>query len=742
MTQIFHTIPLKAPTMERLPDGSKTNPGFPPTWEQYITERNTNNTHLLAAIAREDFIGIDFDTYETFEHARTLAPNADYVAQSIPASKGGHILFRYTQQAANILKELAPHLDKIDIQINNKLIYLATPANKTKRLLTPPLTSLPSLPVPDELINYLALLAFKNLKEKAVEIKTSYEPLAYSTLGYLLESPPYDLEKILPRKLTPKHPKLVPEGQGTEWMLRVRFKLAQDPSVSAEKFREFIEWLNLQWDKPMTPERVKRDIEYDIHTRKNPLTGELLWRYDPNWAEEGFIFSNSSNEIVEIMYDPLACIYILHNRTTDTVARYSASTDAANAVLSLSNPRMVVSGKAILSKCAVVNYVSSPEHTFGKSGEIFNDYKPAEGTQILRGEVHIADYKKPEKILKFLKNLIPDYTTRNLFLRFIAHKHTTYEHSPLFFVLAGVSGAGKGVLTQVILPYFSGLNRITDGDLDMLINRFNGWKLTTDYLLIDEAGEGNTRVEQKKLIKALKELTGRSTTNITYKGKETGTPQRHYITPVLTTNIHAQLITDTPGEDRRLVIIKCPNKMSSITDGDTPGYIEGMKEELPYFAKYLKMLSDIEPLDYISNENWKGEDYYHYMNTSLSPLTKLKMSAEKRDVNGFINTLLEFGVTTDKIDSLFSVSTKKRARALLYKTGTNAHFPMNSLEDIATDYPVFTPANIRKEFRELKSRPSYTLPGEERQTKIEVLTFDDEYKPFSENPNTVDLSVD
>ena len=71
-----------------------------------------------------------------------------------------------------------------------------------------------------------------------------YNPdiMANSTLGYLVNvdklkalSPKelaQALDKILPSKLDYRHPKDVPPGEGTAFMTSIRFKLAQDPSIS------------------------------------------------------------------------------------------------------------------------------------------------------------------------------------------------------------------------------------------------------------------------------------------------------------------------------------------------------------------------------------------------------------------------------------------------------------------------------------------------------------------------------
>jgi len=120
-TDIFFTVPLTAQTLERKPDGKKTDPGFPQKgWLQYTTTRNTQNTPLLCAIARHDFIGIDVDNTDLFEQLLTADNySADYIAKS--DLKGGHILYAYNDEDAQELTQIRKWAKRahIDIQLDN-----------------------------------------------------------------------------------------------------------------------------------------------------------------------------------------------------------------------------------------------------------------------------------------------------------------------------------------------------------------------------------------------------------------------------------------------------------------------------------------------------------------------------------------------------------------------------------------------------------------------------------------------
>ena len=163
-TKIFHTVPFSAPDLHRLPTGEKSNPGYPDNWIQYQSKRNTKNTPVLGAIAREDFIGIDIDNTEVFNQALEADNDtAEYVARS--DKKGGHLLYAYNVEDAMQLQMISSLAKKanIDIQMKNKLIYLATPANKTKTLLTEPLTELPKNRIPKAVLSLIYMHTFKHV---------------------------------------------------------------------------------------------------------------------------------------------------------------------------------------------------------------------------------------------------------------------------------------------------------------------------------------------------------------------------------------------------------------------------------------------------------------------------------------------------------------------------------------------------------------------------------------------------
>jgi len=560
--------------------------------------------------------------------------------------------------------------------------------------------------------------------------------LEHSTLGYLLESDTYSddiIARVVPSKSEWKHPKDVPAGSGTDWMNSVRFKLAQDPSISEEKFRSFMLYLNQQWEDPMDESRVLSDCNYDIKNRINNITGDILWKYNEKWKDEGFTYPNRYNDSIEIMYDAEQALFIEYNDRTNKIVLYHKQTDVINSIISNSKTRKKLTGEKILKKADSVFLVNTPEKLPGKiiiPGEvpIFNSFKPSEGVQILKGIIEVKEPKHPENTLRFFENLIPDEDNRMRLFKFIANKHRTYKHSELYFVFAGVGGAGKGIFSTIFLEYFASNKRIQEVDLEKLQNNFNSWMGTTDYAILDEAGEGDSKREQAKLVKELKNMTGKPNINLTFKGKETGESQRHYITPILTTNMNTKLITDGASNDRRLVLFKCPNKLSKITD-DTSEFVNILKYELPHFANYLKSLPQISPMEYRDNKAWKNKDYEEYIQTTITPIDKILEAVEINSLDKLLEVLTEdLGINGEDIDNMFSLS-KDETRMMLYNTTGSKVLNVKGLADIAETTSLLDVNEVKSKLRQFKKKVIIYNMG--KKVNAVVVAFKGKYIPLT-----------
>lgn len=783
-TKIFHTVPIKSDIMTRSSNGAKVDSKGKTIqflgggWKQYQDTRNTNNTPLLGAIAGKDFIGIDIDTDAVFNHVIALLDSLQimptYIAKSLPASlkKGGHILFKYTkhdyEQLIQIRKYLKKHVH-IDIQMDALLIYLATPANKTKELVTEPITDINDLiPIPEELLIYLQGLATKYIIADMNKMKDS-TPTTITTgsitnrqtdyYGYILDND--ELTPDIVARLTPKrdYPEVVTmdditHGNGTDWMLQVRKKLQTDKSVSAEVMTKTMLYLNSLWSEPMPISRVEQDIARDINSPD--------FVYSSTWKTDNLILTTDMKHTIEVLFNPYDASYLLFNRTLQEVTKYLTYTMVSDVLMSLTGRKLPKD--IILKRATKVNVVTTPLHEpfiqqpKAEGLPLFNNFIPSEGLLILREPEKVTNYRTPYVILDFLTNLIPDKATRDKFIAYIATKYSTYDYSPLYFVMAGVGGAGKGLLVHEILTYLSSEQRVHSVDFKALTNNFNSFMASIDWLELEEAGEGYTHKENEKLVGTLKRITGNANISIERKGKDAVT-QRHFITPIISTNLNTKLITDTVTNDRRLVLLRCPNKLTellpytvkcdncvngiksgskcskcgSVVIDSTRMFIHYMRKELPLFASYLGRQYKTSPLpssDYLDNATWKGVDYADYVEDTLTEHEKLYQAAESRDLSKFIDILLENRVPKDQIDMLFNpISNHEHASIVLYNTASTDELGYLSLEDIYLDSNTLL-GNPRTDYKRVKY--SKTERKNFKVYKLQTIVFKDTYTPIGD----------
>lgn len=765
-TNIFYTVPLVSKTMIRTSTGTKvdenSNPiKFPPTWRNFISTRNATNTPLLASIAKEDFIGIDIDCTMLFNTIIELLKDSNiyptYIALSLPTSlnKGGHILFRYDKTTAKHLTPLVKYLKKlkIDVQMRDKLIYMATEANKTKELITPLITSLDALiPLPKELLSYLVLLALPLIETttnstnstNSTNIANMASSYSLDYFGFILkeELHPSLVYRLTPRKDFPtiRDMNEIQDGEGTEWLLQVRKKLQADITVSTEMFIKAINYLNSLWNIPMSQARVDSDIHRDITSSD--------FKYDANYTKNSIVLTTKTyKETVEAYYIPATAEYLYYNRTTGESHRYSTFSKLQDTILTLVGKK--VAKEVFLQKAIPINLKNTPllppyfsnaiDPDSNSTLATYNQYKPSEGTMILKDTTMIKSYNEPTTILAFMRNLIPHTNNRMRFMQYIAYKHTTYDYSPIYFVMAGVGGAGKGILVNTILKYFAGVDRLYSATTDSMQGNFNSFLDGTDWLELDEATEGSTQKENAKLVKELKRITGNETISIERKGVDQ-LKVRHFVTPIITTNMSAKLITDTVANDRRLVFLKCPNKMREIlplndditTERDI---IVNIVKELPHFAYYLaNVIPKLAFNDYTSNQNWKSQDYYDYIDTSMSEHDKLCNAVSERNTDKIVSILIDNDVPKKTINDLMLPLSSGEQRVLLYNTSSTTIMGRKSLEDVYSTSATLH-GSIRNTLKAIKE--SKSIRYNSLIVKIQCITLNNIYTPY-----LIDTSLD
>lgn len=391
------------------------------------------------------------------------------------------------------------------------------------------------------------------------------------------------------------------------------------------------------------------------------------------------------------------------------------------------------------------SFMNKDEH----GRDIFNIFRPSEGLRILRGIDVLENPRKPSLILWFFKHLIPNDDIREKFLGYLKYKYTTYDYSPLYFVLAGAAGAGKGILIHEILPYLSSPDRMYSVQYEEFMDKFNSYLADIDWLEIDEGGEGFTKKEGEKLVANLKRLTGSAYITVVNKGKDSSASKatRHFITPIISTNLSTKLITDSIVNDRRMVFIKSPDKLEpklpltidGVTIKDTREFIYRLRRELPHFAYYLKSLEPISSQDYLSNTNWKNEEYEEYVESTMTYNEKLYNKACLGDTDGFVEVLIDAGVDPLTIDNMFKLyglynigDESYPASILLYNTQRTRELGLKSLEEVMIETPSLG-GEARKIFKTIKEVKG--VRHEFKFYKLNIIKFN---KPYTKQSYMVE----
>ena len=756
MINVFHTVPFEGITkMVRNSDRVKVDQNgktIAPLgqWLKFTKSYNTLNTPILGAIAGQDFIGIDIDNSLMFNGLISLLTDTKdddkdlpaYVAMSMPAdaNKGGHILFSWEKTEEHIktlLIQLTAQFGKakIDIQMNNKLIYLATPENTTKKLMTPPITDLDQLtPLSAEVLVYLqSHLDMKSITQQSQNVLDAPETF----FGYLLNSTltPGIVKALTPRATFPDVVLMddIPKGSATEWLLKVRKKLQVDKTVSEEIFGATIRYLNSLWSHPRGPSKqLEQDIDRDVRS--------IAFKFDDTWETNGLTFPNSIGHTIGVYYAHKDDVWVQHNTVTDEVESYVSSSKCIDSIAAIHQKKAKMKKDGLLKKTQPITLVDTPEEKPRLSQPdpdylpIFNLYTPSEGTRLVKLKETIGEYREPVAILAFLKHLIPHDDNRVRLMKFLAHKHRTYEPSPLYFVFAGVGGAGKGIIVNLILKYLSGEQRMMSDDLQGITNNFNEHLATIDYLEIEEAGEGYSKRESQQLVAELKKLTG--SPYLTIEGKGAMKKKiRHYITPIISSNLQTKLITSTTAGDRRLVLLRNPVKLITAIDNgtlglkhikDTRDLYQMMEAELPHFAYYISNLDPIAYGDYTDNTSWKSEDYKDYVESSMTITDILVQAAEDRDLDKLVEVLGNANIADESIDQLFAASRGGPARALIYWTQATRDAGFLSLQEIMEGSDMFV-GNPKFLLKEYKTRRTVQV-GSNKTVAIQVIEFPDAYE--------------
>ncbi|AWD90267.1 hypothetical protein [Dickeya phage Amaethon] len=619
----WHTVPLRG-ELKRLEDGSKTIPKFEEDWRvRYQTEVNNVASKLGGVITGEvsGIVAIDCDNTLTFSLFKALDPDYTFIFKS----KGkldeegnekvcGTFIYNYSSDSSDSFS-INDGAMALDFYSNRGFVYLPTAANATKE----PLVELPALKeIPAATV--LLLEQLKKAKD-AVARPTGPEVRNVMTahcLAPLIRHFIATNGRIMPglfRIITPKdfrdheqyiangylHPQEVPEGRGSEYLVKVSAILGADISVDAEMYVQAMHYINGLFNSPMPKNRLDSTILDPMTEGKSSVDGNPIWQYDPDWESYKLMLATKRHTYLDICFDDRRNNYYVVDEANEDVKAFSRENElityiAAAAILP---PKKV----DLLRSMPVINVESNPGKSFGFSSgadptaRYLNTFKQTPELAVLSSpDAWAHSYKYPKHILAYLESLVPDVETRTYLLRFIKRKLTLFEYSPVVLYFLGVHGSGKdlfvGLLEQIV-------GHVAKPTTKEFLEMFNGWLLDSYFVQLDEYGNQLTRASDRdEALGKIKAYTGKQKVQIRQMRTD-GFMYHHHATFIMTANKNPLMMEDG---DRRVALFQTPNKLQNqdwvIKMGGVQKLLEKFDEELKdfcyYLAKEVEMMSSTE----------------------------------------------------------------------------------------------------------------------------------------------------
>jgi hypothetical protein len=687
-TKIFKTIPLKgkrlirdAQTLKKLvvmADGSLVSVGDvvkQAGWDTSEVEADI----LLADTGKSGIIAIDFDGPDGehyFHHALSLDPDCKYVARGI-GKGGGHLIYKAgnTEMLDKIISsDNGCNITSMDLQRGRKLIFLATPANETKELLTEPLQSYDELTYMPEIIQlyistiYLQQAVATSEPHSAANDSTHRDSKLYYIVKDAIDNPDRynhrffnivttkEYKDILSKNQKHLDYPLIPDNLPMEasaqmYLTSIATILGRDPSIDADSFSRALHYVNSLFSSPKPDSEVNSIIKY-ITSGNSKINGEPVWQYNPEWSKTGLVYidhDGSSHEV--FMYtDRGQNFYLDHNHITNDIETYNSAGALVDNIKAVS--KAAINKEKVLNRVLKVKIVNDPIRSFGihrnEYGSEFNIYRWSEEQEILRNpELHKNNYNYPETTLRFLENSMGRDKLYDFFLPFIKRKFTTYDFSPLVLVLYGPPHSGKSAIPEGILAPLTNGRYINLG-AEVATEKYNDWMLNKDIVFMDEIHHNRHDVLEK-LINVInrspKKLTGIRAMNVS----ASSVAYDNRITYIAACNSVTPLATESG--DRRLVILRSRLPVSKALGLPNNVIEKNIVREAKDFAYFLA--TEVKPLEhalYIHNGWLKDADYKEYMQGSLDFNKALTTAIVNEDWVNFENTLLDKHISLDDIN--------------------------------------------------------------------------------------------
>jgi hypothetical protein len=600
----WHTVPLKG-KLERNDDGTKTIPKFEAGWRQkYQVEQNAIKAKLGGTITGEcsGIIAIDCDNETTYKMFKALDPDYTFVFESL--GKGypaGTFIYKFDSDIP-LSFSLADNHIALDIYANNGFVYLPTEANKTKVTLT-------ELPELKEMPATVKLLIQQLHKAKVTPSDNQVAPSNVSTgncLAPLVEQfiVSKDYMPGLFKVITPKdfrrepqyvksghlHPENVPEGRGSEYLVKISAVLGADSSISLDLYVQAMTLINSLWDSPMEESKFEATVLDPMISGGSKVNGKVIWQYNEDWKTHRMVLHTKRQSNVELGFDDNRNLYYCVDIVNEHIKQFGRDAELQSYLesVALNSPK-----KAELKRgLPLINVVAKPSLPFGFTLvdesiiKTLNTFRHTPELMILNDPAPYREYyNRPVTTLKYLETLVPEEAMRDYLLAFTKRKLTMFEYSPVILYFLGAHGSGKDTYVALLETIMGGIARPT---VKEFLEVYNTYMLDNYFIQLDEYGNQLTRLsDREEALGKLKAYTGKKKVTIRQMRTD-GFVYEHGATFIMTANKNPLMLEDG---DRRICFLPTPNVLAKqqwvVDAGGMSVVYDKIMSELKDFCYYL-----------------------------------------------------------------------------------------------------------------------------------------------------------
>ena len=422
------------------------------------------------------------------------------------------------------------------------------------------------------------------------------------------------------------------EGDGSTYLSRIAAILAADETVSYELYSQTLKHLNRLWANPMDEERLEKTI---IKNGNIVIDGKSIWEYNPDWekkVKESSQFFLLIEEGIDAFYEPNMDKYIIYLNEIDTV--YYLNKQSFGQIILSKTGEKFKEWQSLPVKHLTFN-PTKDERFYTENGiEYFNIFEVSPLLKL--AQKREQPKKKPEIILKILKNLFPNPEKLEVFLHWLGYWFVYREKSLVSWVITSPQGAGKGILTDLIIANVIGAKYCSlEVGEDLLEDKFTGWLQNKMFISFNEINT-LTKDRYKNRNKLKRIITGDTFQLRLMNTNPVDYP--NYANFIFSTNDLVPV--DVEDTDRRYNITRGVKPLSQYNwFKEIEDIREVVLNELPDFVRYVSSLPlDKKKYNYIIPDFEIKKDI---MLDNLSPVDEFIHFFTQKDIEYFEDELAD-----------------------------------------------------------------------------------------------------